>query len=39
MRDPALEKTVLNAVKGWKFEKIDRPDDKHEVIYPFVFSP
>jgi TonB family protein len=39
MKDPAFERTVVNAVKGWKFDKIDKPGDIDEVTYPFVFAP
>ncbi|MBN2037653.1 MAG: AgmX/PglI C-terminal domain-containing protein [Chitinispirillaceae bacterium] len=38
MSDPPLEQTVANKIKRWVFEKIDKPGDVTEVIYPFVFS-
>jgi TonB family protein len=39
MKDTEFENTVVNAVKGWKFDKIDKPGDIQEVTYPFVFAP
>ncbi len=36
--DSTLEKTVINKIKRWVFEKIDKPGDVTEVVYPFVFS-
>jgi hypothetical protein len=38
MSDPELESTVSSKIKRWVFEKIDKPGDVTEVIYPFVFS-
>jgi TonB family protein len=38
MSDPELESTVAEKIKRWVFEKIDKPGDVTEVIYPFVFS-
>ncbi len=38
MNDPPLEKTVVSKIKRWVFEKIDKPGDVTEVVYPFVFS-
>ncbi|MBN1576643.1 MAG: AgmX/PglI C-terminal domain-containing protein [Chitinispirillaceae bacterium] len=38
MADPELESTVAAKIRLWKFEKIDKPGDVTEVIYPFVFS-
>ncbi len=38
MSDPLLEKTVSSKIKRWAFEKIDKPGDVTEVVYPFVFS-
>ena len=38
MSDPELESTVAAKIKRWVFEKIDKPGDVTEVIYPFVFS-
>lgn len=38
MGDPSLEVTVTEKIKRWVFEKIDKPGDVTEVVYPFVFS-
>ncbi len=38
MGDPELESTVVGKIRLWVFEKIDKPGDITEVIYPFVFS-
>jgi len=38
MNDPELERTVVERVRTWRFEKIDKPGDITEVTYPFVFS-
>ncbi len=38
MGDSSLERTVVSKIKRWVFEKIDKPGDVTEVIYPFVFS-
>ncbi|MCX7727246.1 MAG: TonB family protein [Chitinispirillaceae bacterium] len=38
MGDPELENTVVAKIRLWVFEKIDKPGDVTEVIYPFVFS-
>jgi TonB family protein len=38
MGDSQLEKTVVGKIRLWKFEKIDKPGDVTEVVYPFVFS-
>lgn len=38
MDDPPLEETVTAKIKRWVFEKIDKPGDVTEVVYPFVFS-
>jgi TonB family protein len=38
MGDPELERTVVDRVKSWNFDKIDKPGDVTEVVYPFVFS-
>ncbi|MDD5672999.1 MAG: AgmX/PglI C-terminal domain-containing protein [Chitinivibrionales bacterium] len=38
MDDTALEDEVLAKIKRWIFEKIDKPGDVTEVVYPFVFS-
>lgn len=36
--DPQLEDEVVDKIKRWVFEKIDKPGDVTEVVYPFVFS-
>jgi hypothetical protein len=38
MGDQELEETVSDKIKRWVFEKIDKPGDVTEVVYPFVFS-
>jgi hypothetical protein len=38
MHDDALESMVTGKIARWKFDKIDKPGDVTEVIYPFVFS-
>jgi len=38
MSDSELEQTVLSRVRSWNFEKIDKPGDITEVVYPFVFA-
>jgi TonB family protein len=38
MTDQTLEVAVVDKVKRWKFERIDKPGDVTEVVYPFVFS-
>ncbi|MGD9200243.1 MAG: AgmX/PglI C-terminal domain-containing protein [Chitinispirillia bacterium] len=38
MGDPPLEQVVVSKIKRWVFEKIDKPGDVTEVVYPFVFS-
>ncbi len=38
MGDPTFENLVVSRVKRWVFEKIDKPGDVTEVVYPFVFS-
>jgi TonB family protein len=38
MSDPSLEQEVVDKIKRWVFEKIDKPGDVTEVVYPFVFS-
>jgi TonB family protein len=36
--DKELEATVTGKIMRWKFDKIDKPGDITEVVYPFVFS-
>ncbi|HUI93460.1 MAG TPA: AgmX/PglI C-terminal domain-containing protein [Chitinivibrionales bacterium] len=38
MSDPQLEQEVVDKIKRWVFEKIDKPGDITEVEYPFAFS-
>jgi TonB family protein len=38
MGDSELETVVVDKVRRWVFEKIDKPGDVTEVVYPFVFS-
>jgi TonB family protein len=38
MDDKDLESTVTAKIMRWKFERIDKPGDITEVVYPFVFS-
>ncbi len=38
MNDPEFEKIIVKKIKRWVFEKIDKPGDVTEVVYPFVFS-
>ena len=38
MTDPLLEAEVLAKIRTWVFEKIDKPGDVTEVVYPFAFS-
>jgi TonB family protein len=36
--DEQLETAAVDIIKKWDFEKIDKPGDVTEIIYPFVFS-
>lgn len=38
MDDQTLETEVVDKIKRWVFEKIDKPGDVTEVVYPFAFS-
>jgi TonB family protein len=38
MADPVFEQVVVEKIRRWVFEKIDKPGDVTEVVYPFVFS-
>jgi hypothetical protein len=38
MRDTLFEATIVKQIYGWQFERIPKPGDITEVIYPFVFS-
>ena len=37
MNDPTFEKTVVNKLRRWVFDNIDKPGDVTEVMYPFYF--
>jgi len=36
--DPQLEAEIVSRIQSWVFEKIDKPGDMTEVVYPFAFS-
>jgi hypothetical protein len=38
MHDDVFEKQVNNIILRWKFEKISKPGDITEIVYPFAFS-
>jgi hypothetical protein len=38
MDDSTLEADIIDKIKRWVFEKIDKPGDVTEVVYPFAFS-
>lgn len=38
MADGELEQRVVTKIKAWRFEKIDKPGDVTEIVYPFVFA-
>jgi len=38
INDPELEIVVKEKIMRWVFEKIDKPGDVTECVYPFVFS-
>lgn len=38
MNDARFEKLMVAKIEKWAFEKIDKPGDVTEVVYPFVFS-
>ncbi|NLL11977.1 MAG: energy transducer TonB [Fibrobacter sp.] len=38
MGDADLESEIAAKIRRWIFEKIDKPGDVTEVVYPFVFS-
>lgn len=38
MGDSDLEAEIASKIRRWIFEKIDKPGDVTEVVYPFVFS-
>jgi TonB family protein len=36
--DGELEQRVVAKIRAWRFEKIDKPGDVTEIVYPFVFA-
>jgi TonB family protein len=38
IHDPDFERTVSAIISRWRFEKIDKPGDITEIVYPFAFS-
>ncbi|MDG5814389.1 AgmX/PglI C-terminal domain-containing protein [Chitinispirillales bacterium ANBcel5] len=36
--DSQLEQTIVARIRRWNFDRIDKPGDVTEVVYPFVFS-
>ena len=38
MDDPQLEADIVDKIKRWVFDKVDKPGDVTEIVYPFVFS-
>jgi TonB family protein len=36
--DSELEQKVVAKIRAWRFEKIDKPGDVTEIVYPFVFA-
>jgi len=38
MNDVIFEQEVVEKIKRWVFEKIEKPGDVTEIVYPFVFS-
>jgi len=36
--DPMLEAEIVAKIRAWVFDKIDKPGDITEVVYPFAFS-
>jgi hypothetical protein len=37
--DDILKKQIIQNIKAWKFENINKLGDVTEVVYPFVFTP
>jgi len=37
--DRELQNEFASIVKAWKFQRIPKPGDVTEVIYPFILSP
>lgn len=38
MNDPEFEQLILDKVRAWKFEAINKPGDITEIVYPFTFT-
>ncbi|NLG17651.1 MAG: TonB family protein [Fibrobacter sp.] len=38
IEDLALEAAILEKIRRWRFDKIDKPGDITEIVFPFVFS-
>ena len=38
MEDSQLEADIVDKIKRWVFDKVDKPGDVTEIVYPFVFS-
>jgi len=38
INDEILENKLIEEIHKWEFEKIEKPGDVTEVIYPFIFS-
>jgi TonB family protein len=38
LADPALERAIVERIRAWRFDRIDKPGDITEVVHPFVFS-
>jgi TonB family protein len=38
MKDPDLEKRIIEKIKRWVFDKVDDKTGTTEVVYPFVFG-
>jgi TonB family protein len=37
-KDPVLEKAVVDQIRTWRFDRVDKSGDITEVIHPFMFS-
>ncbi len=38
IQDAELEQKVVTKIRAWRFDKIDKPGDITEIVYPFVFA-
>jgi TonB family protein len=38
IKDSELEQKVVAKIRAWRFDKIDKPGDVTEIVYPFVFT-